>query len=282
MNVIFFGSSQYATIDEKALYENFGLSLVVTLPDRENAKTKQHISNPVKQFSLDNNIPCLTTEKITPEIIEKIATYQPDFLVVADFGLILPKALLDLPKKAAINVHHSLLPKYRGPAPVPFAILAGEQILGVTIILMTPKVDAGDMLAQTTYTLLPTDTTDTVLTKLNALGSRLAVHVIQDFDTYFAKRKPQDESKATFTHYMKREDGYVSDKTSPEQVNRMIHAYYPWPGVWTTMKRNGKETRVKLLPNNMLQAEGKKAVNVKDFLNGYPEAKELVEKLAEK
>lgn len=269
MNIVFFGSSKYSTIDEKALFNACGLSLVVTLPT----------PNPVKQFALDNTIPCITTEKITPEVIEQIAQYHPDFLVVADFGLILPKALLELPKKAAINVHHSLLPKYRGPSPVPFALLAGEKIVGVTIILMTPQVDAGDMLAQEKYTLLPTDTTDSVLTKLNEIGSGLAVQVVTDFETYLAQRKPQDESQATFTHFMKREDGYVSEKTNPMQIQRMIHAYYPWPGVWTLMKLNGKDTRVKLLPNNMLQAEGKKAVSVKDFLNGYPEAKELLQKL---
>ena len=297
LSLVFFGSSKYSTIDEKALHEAYGLSLIVTLPDRLNAKTKQLIPNPVKKFATDNNIPVITTEKLTPEVIENIASFQPDFLVVADFGLILPQSLLDLPKKAAINVHHSLLPKYRGPAPVPFAILAGETTVGVTIILMTDKVDAGDMLAQEMYQLLPTDTTDSVLTRLNELGSGLAVAVIKDFDNLYSKRTPQDESQATFTHYMSRQDGFI-DTNHPadaEQINRMIRAYYPWPGVWTRLPKtehdDGGQAKVtipkqlqgkilKLLPNNMFQVEGKKPVSKKDLINGYPELKEVIEKIS--
>lgn len=279
MNIIFFGSSKYSTIDEKTLHQAFGLSLVVTLPDRKNAKTKQLTANPVKQYAAEQNIPFITTEKLTSDVIEQIKSVEPDFLVVADFGLILPKNLLELPKKAAINVHHSLLPKYRGPAPVPFAILAGEQTVGVTIILMTPHVDAGDMLAQETYALKSDDTTDSVLTKLNELGAHLAVQVLKDFDSYYAKRTPQNKSKATFTHYMKRENGFVTEKTDSKQIMRMIQAYYPWPGVWTKMQLNGKEKIVKLLPDDKLQVEGKNPMTKKDFLNGYPQTKEIVEKL---
>ena len=279
MKTIFFGSSKYSTIDEKEIHEKLGLSLVVTLPDRKNSKTKQLVPNPVKQYANERNIPVVTAEKLTPDVIEQIKKIEPDFLVVADYGLILPKKLLELPKKAAINVHHSLLPKYRGPAPVPFAILAGEKMVGVTIILMTQEVDAGDMLMQEKYVVREADTTDSILTKLNEMGAALAVQVLQNFDTYFEKRIPQKESDATFTHYMKREDGFVSEKTDKTKINRMIHAYFPWPGVWTKWIINGKERIVKLLPNHMVQMEGKKPVSYKDFINGYPQAKEFLEKL---
>lgn len=275
LSIIFFGSSKYATIDEKALFDAFGLSLVVTLPDKEKA-------NPVKQFALDNTIPVITTDSLTPEVGLKIAEYQPDFLVVADFRLIIPDALIQLPKKAAINVHHSLLPKFRGPAPVPFTILSGDSTTGVSIICIAKKVDAGDILAQELYEMTPTDTSDSVLKKLNELGGALAVEVIENFDEDFAKRQQQDEAKATFTHFMRRDDGYVdlANPPSVQQLDRMIRAYFPWPGVWLNWHMaDGKSRIVKLLPNQQIQVEGKKPMNYKDFMNGYTEGKVLLEKL---
>ncbi|HSD98802.1 MAG TPA: methionyl-tRNA formyltransferase [Patescibacteria group bacterium] len=291
MKIVFFGSSKYSVIDEKAFSEKIGLSLVVTLPDRTHPKTKQLLPNPVKKYAAEQKIPVITTEKLTPDIVDQIKKIEPDFLVVADYGLILPKNLLQLPKKAAINVHHSLLPKYRGPAPVPFALLNGEQTVGVTIILMTPTVDAGDILAQEKYSVEPEDTTDSILTKLNELGSQLAIKVVENFDEYFQKRTPQNESQATFTHFMKKDDGFVSEKTPKEQIQRMIHAYFPWPGVWTKAQIKNKETRIKLLPSSshpeldsgsshcLIQIEGKKPVTYKDFINGYAEGKEILQKL---
>lgn len=275
MKIVFFGSSKYSVIDEKEIHEKEGLSLVVTLPDRLNSKTKEAVPNPVKKYATQQNVPVITTEKLTDDIVNQIAEIEPDFLVVADFGLILPKKLLELPKKAALNVHQSLLPKYRGPAPVPFAILAGEPTVGVTIMLMVSKVDAGDMLTHEKYELKPDDTTDSVLTQLNQLGSKLVVTVMQNFDEFFAKRTAQKEEEATYTHLMNKQDGFISEGIEHGKLDKMIRAYFPWPGVWT--KWNGKI--VKFLPGKLIQMEGKKPVRYKDFLNGYPGAKEFLEKL---
>lgn len=284
MKIVFFGSSKYSVIDEKALFDACGLSLVVTTPDYPDKKTKQSVPNPVKQFALTHAIPIITADKLTVEVVAEIGKYQPDFLVVADFGLILPQTLLDLPKKAALNVHHSLLPKYRGPAPVPFAILAGETIVGVSIILMTDKVDAGDILAQEKYELKPDDTTDSVLTKLNQLGGALVVLVVQEFETYFKNRKPQDEKVATYSQYMDRNDGYIdlNDQSSiinAQLLDRKIRAYFQWPGVWSIIRIKDKGLRIKFLPGKIVQVEGKKPMSYKDFINGYPEGKAFLEKL---
>lgn len=287
MNTVFFGSSKYSAIDEKEIHEQLGLSLVVTLPDRLNSKTKEIIPNPVKQYAVEQHIPVITTEKITDDIIGQIARVNPDFLVVADFGIILPKKLLELPAVAPLNVHHSLLPKYRGPSPVPAAILAGEQTVGVTIMFMNQKVDAGDILAQEKYELRPEDTTDSVLTKLNELGGNLAIQVIKDFERYYQNRTPQDESKATYSKYMTRHDGFIDLKNSLEienwklEIERAVRAYFPWPGAWTRLRLSsgGQAKIVKLLPGKLIQVEGKKPVGYKDFVNGYPEGKQLLEKL---
>lgn len=273
MKIVFFGSSKYSVIDEKALFEAFGLSLVVT--------TRQFATNPVEKFAKEKNIPVITVEKLTDEIFSEIAKYQSDFLVTADIRLILPKKLLKLPKIAAINVHHSLLPKYRGPAPVPFAILNGEKETGVSIILIAEKVDTGDILAKAKYEFKKDDTTDSVLTKLNELGGRLAVEVIQNFDKYYKSRKVQNEKDATYSHYMIRDLGFVDIATppDPEKLDLMIRAYYPWPGAFTLANINNKETRIKLLLNKMLQVEGKKPMGYKDFINGYPEGREILKQL---
>lgn len=279
MKIVFFGSSKYSLIDEKTLFNAFGLPMVVT--------TKS-FPNPVLDFANKNDISTITTDKITDKEIREIKKVEPDFLVVADFRLILPKRLLEIPKKAAINIHHSLLPKYRGPAPVPYAILNGEETVGVTVMLMSEDVDAGDILSQEKYELNSFDTTDTVLTKLNELGGNLAVEVIKDFDKYFEKRTPQDMSQVTFSDYMDRDDGFIDlekSKPTPEKLDLMIRAYYPWPGVWTLLRLKAsdgqakKEIRIKFLPERMVQVEGKKPVSYKDFLNGYLEAKPLLEKL---
>src|SRR3989344_1366201 len=160
MNILFFGNTKYSVIDEEILHRKFGLSLVITIPDKPSGRKRELKPSPVKKFALENNIPVLTFERLDSNAIKTInstmkqsnplrpplASTQArseasnktiDFIVVADYGLILPNQVLELPRYAAINVHHSLLPKYRGPSPAPTAILNGEKISGVTIIKMT-------------------------------------------------------------------------------------------------------------------------------------------------
>lgn len=284
MKIVFFGSSKYSVIAEKAIYEKFGLSLVITVPDSLIVRKKAFTASPVKEFAIENKVPVLTTQTLTSEIISKIRKINPDFLVVADFRLILPKTLLDLAKIAPLNVHHSLLPKYRGPSPAPSALLSGENETGVSIILMAEKVDTGDILSQKKYTIKSDDTTDSLLTKLNYLGTDLIVSIIQNFNGYYEKRIKQEEKFATYTKILTRSSGYINlsslDKTySNLELDRMVRAYYPWPGVWTKIKTKKGELRIKFLPGKKIQPEGKKQMEIKDFLNGYPETKQVIEKL---
>src|SRR5258706_1533816 len=261
---VFFGSSIYSTIVEKKLHEVFGLSLIITIPPRVIGREKTLTSSPVEEFAKEKNIPVITAEKLTDYVIDQIEKVNPDFLVVADFGLILPKKLLHIPKKAPLNIHHSLLPKYRGPSPAPAAILAGEEKSGVTIIKMAEGVDTGDIMAQKEFILRPDETTQSLLTELNELGSKLVIDVINNFQNI--KPIKQDESQAIITKRYTKEDSYI-DLSKIEQLStlkiencppaadpplvekleiaRKIRAFYPWPGVWT--RWNGKV--VKFLPN---------------------------------
>lgn len=275
MSIVFFGSSKYSAIVEKALHEKFGLSLVVTISDRP-------VGNPVKQFAQINNIPFITPDKLDQTIINEIKDYKPNFLVVADYGLILPKKLLELPKYAPLNVHHSLLPKYRGPSPAPTAILNGDKTTGVTIIKMTEEVDAGAILAQKEYQLKPDETTDSLLTELNKLGGQLLIKVINKYLKGEIKEVAQNEKDATYTNRMTKQNGFfdLDNPPPPEVLKRMIRAYYPWPSVWTRFKIHDSRFMIlKFLPNQKLQVEGKNPMSYKDFVNGYKEGKEILQKL---
>ncbi len=275
MKIIFFGNSKYSVIGARILHEHLGITQVVTLPNSK-----------VQEFALQNNIPVLEAKKLDQETIDQIMAIQPDFFVVEDYGLILPSKLLVLPKYAPLNVHHSLLPKYRGPAPAPYAILHNEKTSGVTIIKMVERVDAGDVLVQKEYVLKTNETTDSLLSELNKLGGEIIVPAIKAYIAGNVHTIKQDELKATYTKYMKKNDGYIDRNNPPDiaTLERMIRAYYPWPTVWTLLRLpasegQAKERRVMLLPGSMLQVEGKKPTTIKDFLNGYPQLKEQLKKV---
>ena len=270
MKIVFFGNTKHSLIGAKIIHKELGFSLIVTIP-----------GSPLEKFASEEKIPRLLITRLNDEAIAKIAEIEPDFLVVEDYGLILPTKLLEIPKFASLNIHHSLLPKYRGSSPAPAAILAGEKVAGVSIIKMSAKVDAGDVFAQKEYVLKEDETTDSLLNELNLLGGELAVLIINDILQNKAKAIPQDESKATFTKYMQKSDGFVDiSNIEPKEIDRKIRAYFPWPGVWSkvALNENDGQKIVKFLPNKMIQVEGKKEMSYKDFLNGYPQAdKKLVE-----
>lgn len=270
MKIVFFGNTKHSLIGAKIIHKQLGFSLIVTIPN-----------SPLAKFASEEKIPCSLVTKLTEETIAKIAEIEPDFLVVEDYGLILPTKLLVVPKFASLNIHHSLLPKYRGSSPAPAAILAGEKVTGVSIIKMSAKVDAGDVFAQKEYVLKEDETTDSLLNELNLLGGELAILVINDILQNKATATAQDESKATFTKYMQKNDGFIdTSNIIPEEIDRKIRAYFPWPGVWSkvTLNETGGQKIVKFLPNKMIQVEGKREMNYKDFINGYSQAdKKLIE-----
>lgn len=264
--LIFFGNSKYSKIGLEIIQTSFFISLILTIPD-----------SPVKQFGNRKKIPVLETNQLNNEIVDKISSLKPDFLIVEDYGLILPDRLLSMPKFAPLNIHHSLLPKYRGPSPAPTAILNGEKISGVTIIEMTSEVDAGNILTQKAYKLAPDETTDSLLIKLNKMGGELAVEVIKQYLKGTARPKKQDPKQATHTKFISKKDGYfdISNPPDQEKFDRMIRAYYPWPNVWTRLRQDygGQALKgkiVKFYPGGLIQMEGKKIMPLKDFLNGYP------------
>ena len=192
-----------------------------------------------------------------------------DLGVIAAYGKILTPQELNTPKYGCINIHPSLLPKYRGPSPIQQAILNGDETSGITIIKMDAEIDHGPIIYQETLGLSDKDNFDILSKKMFLRASEVLPKIINKFVAGAIEDFAQDNKKATFCKILTRESGYfdIDNPPSPEVLDRMIRAYYPWPGTWT--RWNGKI--VKLHPGGVIQMEGKKAIPLKDFLNGYPD-----------
>ncbi len=262
IKVIFFGSDLFVIPILQALEDNFEVVAVVTASDSA-------VANYFKG-------PIFTSGKLDENFQSQISNFKPDLFVVASFGKIIPKFILNIPKFGSLNVHPSLLPKYRGPSPIQQAILNGDSETGITIIKMDEEVDHGPIIYQDTLELFNEDNFDTLSKKMFQQAAEVLPKIIEDFAAGKITLKKQNDAIATFCDKLTRESGYfpIDNQPDPQKLNRMIRAYYPWPGVWTRFRPSGSSGQariVKFLPGNMLQMEGKKAISLKDFLNGYPD-----------
>lgn len=283
MKVIFFGASKFVIPILQILRTNFDLTLVLT--------TEKEKTEAVPSYCLQHNIKFFSTKKLSePTIRYTLHTIRSPLAVLAYFGLILPKEVLDIFPMGVINIHPSMLPKYRGPTPVQTTILNGDTETGVTIIKLDEQVDHGPILAQKKEPVLPDDTTESLHHRLFTTGASLCSDVLIRHYKGELSLIEQDHSKATFTEHLTRENGFFDSNNPPskETLDKMIRAYYPWPGVWTRVivgsdlvqgRTLQKEKIVKLLPNKMIQVEGKKPMSYKDFINGYPKMKSTLQKL---
>ena len=255
IEIVFFGSDPWSIRVLKSLEDNFDVNAVICAAD-----------SPVSNYFKG---PILTPEKLDSEFItSNLLILNSDLFVVASYGKIIPQELLDIPKYGALNVHPSLLPKYRGASPVPAAILNGDKKTGVTIIKMDEKMDHGPILITKEIGLTGQEDFLTLINFLFQEGAKLLTEVIPDFVSGKLKVKEQNHDKASFCKLLKKEDGYFNINNPPDSeiLDRMVRAYYPWPGVWTKWK----DKIVKFLPGGLIQMEGKKPMPLKNFLNGYP------------
>ena len=272
--IVFFGSSRHVIPVIKVLKEKFELSLVIT--------TEQNPFNRVPHFCIKNNIKYISVTSLNNSIVNgQLSMVNCQLAVLAYFGLIIPKRVLKIFSKGIINIHPSLLPKYRGPTPVQNAILNGEKVTGVSIIRLDEKVDHGPIIAQKVEKILEDDTADTLYARLFEIGSDLIYQNIKQYIKGQLKPQEQDHLKATFTKLLQKNDGLITFDNPPSSVkiDRMIRAFYPWPGVFFKYKFDNKERIIKLLPKNKIQVEGKKPMSYKDFMNGYSLGKEILKKL---
>lgn len=275
MDIIFFGSSKFVIPILEVLKSNFDLDLVVT--------TEKNPTDAVTSYCIKNKIQYLSVSNLSdPNLKSLILNLKSPVAVLADFGLIIPREILDMFLKGIINIHPSLLPKYRGPTPVQTAILNGEKETGVSIMKLDDKIDHGHILGQEKEKILDTDTAESIYKRLFEKGAYLLIKVLNDYLKDNLSLNAQNHEKATFTKHLIRQDGYIDLQNPParEIFDRMIKAYYPWPSVWTELRIMNQESRIRLLPEKKIQVEGKKPMSYKDFINGYPKiGKEILTKL---
>jgi methionyl-tRNA formyltransferase len=262
--LVFFGSGEYLLPVLKKLREQFEISLIIT--------TENEKDEPIVRFANNENIEYVSVSSFNEDLKSKIPGLDPSLAVVASFGLILPKEILDLFEKGILNIHPSLLPKYRGATPVQTAILNGDKTTGVSIIKVDEQMDHGAIAWQKEESILSNDTAEDLYKKLFKIASESINELVKKALENKLQTIPQDNSKAIFVKTLNRESGCfnLDNPPSKETLSRMIRAFYPWPGVWTKAKTTEKELRIKFLPDQKLQVEGKKPINLKDFKNGYP------------
>lgn len=285
MKIVYAGSPQFgAIILEELVKSGFKIPLVLTKLTKPAGRGKQPQPTPVKTLAKKYKIPTLSPSKLDArEFLSQLKLEKPDLIIVAAYGKIFPKVVLNLPKYGVLNVHPSLLPKFRGPSPIQFAILERETKTGITIIKMNENLDEGDIIAQREIVIEKSDTNQSLSEKLAKQGAKLLVETIPKWIGGKIEPKPQNHLQATYTSQLTKASGKIDlgNPPSPEKFDRMVKAFYPWPGVWTKLRIKNRELRIKFLPNNpfLVQVEGKKPVTVAEFCNGYPEAKVLIGKL---
>lgn len=307
MKIIFFGTPQFAKIILSSLIENknFDIVCVVTNPDKLIGRKKILTPSPVKQLAIENNIEILQPAKLKDaDFINRLKEISADLFVVASYGKIIPKEVLDIPKNGCINIHGSMLPEYRGASPIQFALLDGEKETGITIMLMDEGMDTGPILSQEKIKIEESDIFSTLSEKMARLGARMLEKTLPDWIGGKIKPIKQDDSKATYTRLFKPEDYEIDFNKTAEEIKNKIRALYP--DAYAELRIKNYESRIKVLEvkkikeivgeeikktGNLfvfdkklfvkcktgyvellkLQPAGKNIMSGKDFLNGHKE-----------
>jgi methionyl-tRNA formyltransferase len=231
--VVFMGSPDFSLPTLHALADAYDVVGVVTQPDRASGRGRELKAPPVKTTALELNIPVMQPEKLRqPEAMEQLRAWNPDLVVVAAFGQILRKDVLELPRFGCINVHASLLPRWRGAAPISAAILAGDEETGVTIMKMDVGLDTGPMLSRRSIRLTREDTAGTIFEKLSRLGAELLIETLPEYLSGKLQPLPQPEEGITYAPMIKKEEGQLDFTQDVDELERRVRAFNPWPGAF--------------------------------------------------
>jgi methionyl-tRNA formyltransferase len=207
---------------------------VVTQPDREKGRGRKVVISPVKELAVQSGLPLFQPEKVKEKVFqEAVKGLHPDLFVVVAYGQILPKSVLHTPRYGSVNVHASLLPRYRGAAPIAWAILRGEEVTGVTTMVMDEGMDTGDILLQVEVPIGTEETCETLHDRLAPLGAELLSQTIKKMKAGDMRAVRQDDSKATYAPPLKKEDGHIHWKKEAREIDRQVRAFNPWPGAFT-------------------------------------------------
>lgn len=311
--VAFFGTHNFADSILEAIFASgeYEITAVITQPDRPIGRHHEAVKSPVKLTAEKYHLPILQPETLknfyTPRETSAAlpANYQiptTNLFIVCQYGLIIPKSILAIPKHGTINVHTSLLPKYRGASPIQTALMNGETETGISIMLMDEKMDRGPILAQEKITIAPRDAYPSLSEKMESVAAKLLLQTIPRYLNGAVQPQPQDETQATYCKTLTRDDGRVNWSKSATEIYNLSRGLTPWPGIWTTWEgKRLKFNTISLSPalgesgsgvspgkviikNSRLfiataqnaleilalQLEGKKSMSAEEFLRGYP------------
>jgi len=271
------GTPEFAIPSLKAVSQNTDLKLIFTKEDKRNARGNKIIYSPVKQFGLDNDIEVIQPKRMKDEeVIAKIKEINPDLIVVVAYGKILPKEIIDIPKYGIINVHSSLLPKYRGASPIHSAILNGDKESGVSIMYIEEGLDSGDVILKETCEITEDDTLGTLHDRLKELGAIGLEKALKLIEAEEVKAEKQDDSKATFVKPITKEQAKIDWNNAKEVIFNQIRGLNPFPGAYT---HNEKNENIKIYKSEKLEKEydGENGTVVEMTKKGVDEAKALAE-----
>lgn len=297
MKIVFMGSPEFAVPALNSLVSSHEILAIYTQPDRPSGRGLESTPSPVKRRALALGLKVVQPKTLKlPEEIDNLKALKPEAIVVAAYGLLIPRSILDVPPLGCINVHPSLLPRHRGASPVTAAILSGDKTTGVSIMLLDEGWDTGPVLAQVSTPILPADTTGSLTARLSGLGARLLETTLPRWQAGEIKPQPQDPSRATYSHTIRKEEGELDWTLPAEELERKVRAFQPWPGCYTWWKGKmlkvlqsevisggdgpgqviskdgitGVGTAAGILSLKVVQLEGKKAMDIQEFVRGQP------------
>jgi len=298
LTIVFAGTPSFAVPTFEALINGgFDVRLAVTQPDRPSGRGLALSASPVKESALKHGVSLAQPDKIknNESFRTQLEGLHPDAIVVVGYGRLIPQWMIDLPRFGNLNLHASLLPKYRGAAPIQWAIAKGETVTGVTTMRIDAGLDTGDILLQHEITIGPDDTAGTIASGLAEIGGQLMVATLRGLQTGTVQPRPQDNAQATLAPILKKEDGKVDFGRSANEISNRLRGFSPWPGAYTTFRGKtfhiwqARPTTTKLPSAELkvdgslawvgcrdsslelfeVQMEGKKRMSAKDFINGY-------------
>jgi methionyl-tRNA formyltransferase len=243
MRIVFMGSAEFAVPALSALNLNHDIIGVITQPDRPQGRGRQPASTPVKRLALELSLPVYQPERLRePEVVSRLRETAPEVIVVVAYGQILPASVLSIPEKGCINLHGSLLPSYRGAAPVQWAVIHGQKETGVTTMFMDEGLDTGDILLQRRVPLPEEITAGELYSWLAQEGSELLLETLRQMESGVLQRTPQDSSRASYAPPLKREHERIDWRLSAAEIHNLVRGLNPQPGAYTTI--NGKPLKI--------------------------------------
>ena len=298
LNLVFCGTPAFAVPTlEKLVEAGFSVPLVVTQPDRPRGRGMELALSPVKQRSLQLGLQVSQPDKIknNEDFRKQLARIAPDAIIVVGYGRIIPQWMIDLPALGNLNLHASLLPKYRGAAPIQWAIARGENVSGVTTMRIDAGLDTGDILLQEEIAIAPEDTAVTLAPRMAAIGAALMVQTLRGLQAGTGRPRPQDHARATLAPILKKEDGQIDFQLTAREILNRQRGFQPWPGAYTTFRgknlhlwaaqtveRAAPAAEIMLESGHLfvgcgtgalelleVQLEGKKRMPVADFIHGH-------------